>query len=114
MIVFLSPKGWTGPKEVDGRKMEGFWRSHQVPMGGMHDNPEHLQMLEEWMKSYKPEELFDDNGTLISDLRILAPHGDRRMSANPITNGGKLRKDLELPDFRDAKYAVEIEKPGIT
>ncbi len=110
MIILRSPKGWTGPKEVDGRKVEGFWRSHQVPMGGMHSNPEHVKLLEEWMKSYKPEELFDQNGTLIPELKELAPVGIKRMSANPVANGGLLRKDLMLPDFRD--YAVAIDKPG--
>ncbi|NCO75623.1 MAG: phosphoketolase family protein [Cyanobacteria bacterium] len=112
MIVFRSPKGWTGPKTVDGHKVEGFWRSHQVPMGGMHSNLEHVQRLEEWMKSYKPEELFDENGRLIPELAELAPVGDRRMSANPITNGGLLRKDLNLPDFRDPIYAVAVTEPG--
>ena len=112
MIVFRSPKGWTGPKVVDGHKVEGLWRSHQVPMGNMHSNPEHLRMLEEWMKSYKPEELFDENGTLMPELRELAPKGHRRMSANPVANGGLLRKELNLPDFRDPKYAVEIVEPG--
>ena len=109
MIVFRTPKGWTGPKTVDGHKVEGFWRAHQVPMGAMHSNPEHVKMLEEWMKSYKPEELFDENGTLIPELKELAPQGDRRMSANPVANGVLLRKDLNLPDFRDLKYAVEVE-----
>ncbi|PHV62160.1 phosphoketolase family protein [Cyanobacterium aponinum UTEX 3222] len=112
MIVFRSPKGWTGPKTVDGRKVEGFWRSHQVPMGSMHSNPEHLQMLEQWMKSYKPEELFDENGTLIPELQELAPKGDRRMSANPVANGGLLRKDLNLPDFKDPKYVIDVIEPG--
>ncbi|BAQ65060.1 phosphoketolase [Geminocystis sp. NIES-3709] len=112
MIVFRSPKGWTGPKYVDGKKMEGFWRSHQVPMGEMHSNADHLKLLEEWMKSYKPEELFDKHGRLMPELQELAPKGDRRMSANPITNGGLLRKDLNLPDFRDPIYAVEIPAPG--
>jgi xylulose-5-phosphate/fructose-6-phosphate phosphoketolase len=112
MIVLRSPKGWTGPKTVDGHKVEGFWRAHQVPMGAMHDNPEHVKMLEEWMKSYKPEELFDENGKLIPELKELAPTGHRRMSANPVANGGLLRKDLNLPDFRDPKYAVEVVEPG--
>ena len=110
MIILRTPKGWTGPETVDGHKVEGFWRAHQVPMGGMHSNPEHVRLLEEWMKSYKPEELFDDNGTLIPELKALAPVGNRRMSANPIANGGLLRKDLKMPDFCD--YAVEIDKPG--
>ncbi len=110
MIILRTPKGWTGPKDVDGHKVEGFWRSHQVPMGGMHSNPEHVKLLEEWMKSYKPEELFDEDGTLIPELKELAPTGIRRMSANPTTNGGLLRKELKMPDFCD--YAVEIDKPG--
>ncbi|MDB9315057.1 phosphoketolase family protein [Spirulina sp. CS-785/01] len=110
MIILRTPKGWTGPKEVDGHKVEGFWRAHQVPMGGMHSNAEHRQMLADWMKGYKPEELFDENGTLIPELKEIAPKGERRMSANPLTNGGLVRKELDLPDFR--QYAVDIEKPG--
>lgn len=110
MIILRTPKGWTGPKDVDGHKVEGFWRSHQVPMGEMHSNLEHVKLLEAWMKSYRPEELFDDNGTLIPELKELAPVGLRRMSANPITNGGLVRKDLQLPDFRN--YAVAMDKPG--
>lgn len=96
--------------DVDGHKVEVFWRAHQVPMGGMHSNAQHREMLEEWMESYKPEELLDDHGKLIPELKELAPKGDRRMSANPITNGGLLRKDLLMPDFRD--YEVEIPQPG--
>ncbi|ELR99001.1 phosphoketolase [Gloeocapsa sp. PCC 73106] len=110
MIVLRTPKGWTGPKEVDGLKVEGFWRSHQVPMGEMHTNREHVALLEEWMKSYKPEELFDENGTLIPELKALAPKGHRRMSANPVANGGVIRKALKMPDFRE--LAVEIPGPG--
>ena len=110
MIILRTPKGWTGPKDVDGHKVEGFWRSHQVPMGGMHSNPEHVKLLEAWMKSYQPEELFDENGTLIPELKELAPTGISRMSANPIANGGLLRKKLKLPDFRD--YAIQMDKPG--
>ncbi len=110
MIILRTPKGWTGPKEVDGHKVEGFWRAHQVPMGGMHSNPQHRELLAEWMKGYKPEELFDANGKLIPELKELAPKGDRRMSANPVANGGLLRKDLLMPDFRD--YAVDIPQPG--
>ncbi|MBR8827595.1 MAG: phosphoketolase family protein [Gomphosphaeria aponina SAG 52.96 = DSM 107014] len=110
MIILRTPKGWTGPKEVDGHKVEGFWRAHQVPMGEMHSNEQHRQMLEAWMKSYKPEELFDENGKLIAELKELAPKGDRRMSANPIANGGLVRKDLIMPDFRE--YGVEVTKPG--
>jgi xylulose-5-phosphate/fructose-6-phosphate phosphoketolase len=110
MIVLRTPKGWTGPKEVDGKKTEGFWRSHQVPLAEMHENPAHVKMLEEWMKSYKPEELFDNNGRLQPELVELPPKGARRMSANPHANGGLLLRDLRMPDFRD--YAVEIPSPG--
>jgi xylulose-5-phosphate/fructose-6-phosphate phosphoketolase len=110
MIILRTPKGWTGPKEVDGHKVEGFWRAHQVPMGGMHSNPEHLRRLEEWMKSYQPEELFDENGTLIPELKELNPVGPRRMGSNPHANGGLLRRALNLPDFRD--YAIDMDKPG--
>ena len=110
MIVLRSPKGWTGPKEVDGKKTEDFWRSHQVPLAEMHENPAHVKLLEEWMKSYKPEELFDKNGRLRPELAELPPKGERRMSANPHANGGLLLKDLRLPNFRD--YAVELPSPG--
>jgi xylulose-5-phosphate/fructose-6-phosphate phosphoketolase len=110
MIVLRTPKGWTGPKEVDGHKVEGFWRSHQVPLSGLHDNPAHLQQLEAWLKSYRPEELFDESGKLVPELRALAPNGERRMSANPHANGGLLRKDLRLPDFRD--YSADIPSPA--
>ncbi|MEM9980133.1 MAG: phosphoketolase family protein, partial [Cyanobacteria bacterium P01_D01_bin.2] len=110
MIVLRTPKGWTGPAEVDGKKVEDFWRSHQVPMGGMHDNPDHLRRLGEWMRSYRPEELFDETGTLLPELKALAPTGNRRMSANPHANGGLVRKALKMPDFRD--YAIEMETHG--
>jgi xylulose-5-phosphate/fructose-6-phosphate phosphoketolase len=112
MIVLRTPKGWTGPKEVDGKKTEGFWRSHQVPMGEMHENPAHVKLLEEWMKSYRPQELFDSTGRLKAELADLAPKGARRMGANPHGNGGLLLKDLKLPDFRE--YAVEVPRPGAT
>jgi xylulose-5-phosphate/fructose-6-phosphate phosphoketolase len=111
MIVFRSPKGWTGPKEVDGLKTEGYWRSHQVPMADM-AKPDHVQILETWMKSYLPEELFDQTGRLIPELAELPPKGEKRMSANPHTNGGLLLKDLKMPDFRD--YAVDVPTPGAT
>jgi xylulose-5-phosphate/fructose-6-phosphate phosphoketolase len=111
MIVLRSPKGWTGPKEVDGRKVEGYWRSHQVPLAGIHENPAHLAQLEAWLRSYRPEELFDASGRLVPELKALAPIGTRRMSANPHANGGLLRRALRMPDFRD--YAVEVEKPGV-
>lgn len=110
MIVLRTPKGWTGPKVVDGLPVEGSFRSHQVPLSHVRDNPKHLKMLEQWMKSYKPEELFDANGTLIPSLAELAPKGDRRMGSNPHANGGVLLKDLRLPSFR--KYAVKVESPG--
>jgi len=112
MVVLRSPKGWTGPKEVDGHKVEGFWRAHQVPLSGMRENPAYLKQLEDWMRSYKPEELFDSTGRLIPELKALAPKGPRRMSANPHANGGQLRKALRLPDFRD--YAIQVEAPGQT
>lgn len=110
MIVLRSPKGWTGPAEVDGHKVEGFWRAHQVPMADVTTNPAHLQLLEDWMRSYKPEELFDENGRLLPELKALAPQGTKRMSASPHANGGALRKDLKLPDFR--QYGVPVEHPG--
>jgi xylulose-5-phosphate/fructose-6-phosphate phosphoketolase len=110
MIVLKTPKGWTGPKEVDGLKVEGFWRSHQVPIADMGKKPDHVRLLEEWMKSYKHEELFDEKGRLIPELRELAPKGKLRMGANPHTNGGILLKDLKMPDFRE--YAVDVPKPG--
>ncbi|HEY0685678.1 MAG TPA: phosphoketolase family protein [Steroidobacter sp.] len=110
MIVLRSPKGWTGPKEIKGHKAEGSWRSHQVPFADVRDNPDSLALLESWLKSYRPEELFDAEGRLIPDLRELAPTGARRMSANPHANGGLLRKDLKLPDFRD--YAVDVPSGG--
>jgi xylulose-5-phosphate/fructose-6-phosphate phosphoketolase len=109
MIVFRSPKGWTGPKVVDGQQVEGTFRAHQVPMGDM-DQPAHIKILERWMKSYRPEELFDKTGKLRPELAALAPQGARRMSANPHANGGLLLRDLKLPDFRD--YAVKVPQPG--
>ena len=112
MIILRSPKGWTCPKEIDGKRAEDSWRSHQVPMGEMHEKPEHIKILEQWMKSYKPEELFDANGRFKPELAELAPKGERRMSANPHGNGGLLLRDLKMPDFR--KYAVEVKKPGAT
>jgi len=112
MIVLRSPKGWTGPKVVDGKPVENTWRAHQVPLAEVATNPEHLKLLEEWMKSYKPEELFDANGKLIPELAALAPVGNRRMGSNPNANGGLLRKDLSLPDFRD--YQVAVIRPGTT
>lgn len=109
MIVLRTPKGWTGPKQIDGKRTEDSWRSHQVPMGDM-DKPGHIKILEKWMKSYKPEQLFDKTGRLKPELAALAPTGARRMSANPHTNGGLLLRELRLPDFRD--YAVKMQKPG--
>jgi xylulose-5-phosphate/fructose-6-phosphate phosphoketolase len=110
MIVLRTPKGWTGPKEVDGLPVENSWRSHQVPVADVRENADHLQVLESWMRSYRPEELFDDAGTPRPELLELPPAGERRMSANPHANGGSLLRDLTLPDFRD--YAVEVKKPG--
>ena len=110
MIVLRTPKGWTAPAEVAGHKLEGFWRSHQVPMADVKKNPSRLRELEEWMRSYKPEELFDRSGRLLPQLRALAPTGNRRMSANPHANGGVLKKPLRLPDFRH--YAVKVDKPA--
>jgi xylulose-5-phosphate/fructose-6-phosphate phosphoketolase len=112
MIIMRTPKGWTGPKEVDGKKTEDFWRSHQVPFSDMATKPEHIKLLEDWMKSYKPEELFDENGKFIDELAELAPKGDRRMGANPHANGGLLLRDLKMPDFRD--YGIEVPHPGET
>ncbi|NJR49750.1 MAG: phosphoketolase family protein [Leptolyngbyaceae cyanobacterium CSU_1_3] len=112
MIILRSPKGWTGPKVVDGIQVEGTFRSHQVPLSELAKKPDHLQMLEAWMKSYKPEELFDPAGKLIAELAELAPQGDRRMGANPHANGGLLLKDLKMPDFKN--YAVEVKNPGTT
>lgn len=110
MIVMRSPKGWTGPKMVDGKPVEDTWRAHQVPVADVRGNPKHLKILEDWMKSYRAEELFDKSGRLIAELAELAPKGTRRMGANPIANGGILLRDLALPDFRD--YAVKVKKPG--
>jgi xylulose-5-phosphate/fructose-6-phosphate phosphoketolase len=110
MIILRSPKGWTGPKEVDGLKTEDSWRSHQVPVTDMATKPDHVKLLENWMKSYRPEELFDEAGKLVPELADLAPKGNRRMGANPHANGGLLLKDLKLPDFRN--YAVDVPKPG--
>lgn len=110
MIVMRSPKGWTGPSEVDGHKVEGFWRSHQVPIGGVPSNPDHLAQLEAWLRSYKPEELFDDRGSLRSEIKALVPQGDKRLGSTPYANGGKLRHELKLPDFRD--YAITVDRPG--
>jgi xylulose-5-phosphate/fructose-6-phosphate phosphoketolase len=112
MIVLRTPKGWTGPKEVDGKPVEGTFRAHQVPLAELASNPKHVKMLEEWMKSYKPEELFDKSGKLIQELAALAPKGGRRMGANPHANGGIFLHDLRMPDFRD--YAVKIDQPGTT
>jgi xylulose-5-phosphate/fructose-6-phosphate phosphoketolase len=112
MIVLRSPKGWTGPAEVDGLPVEGTWRSHQVPITDVRRNPDHLRLLEEWMKSYEPGELFDDSGRLIAELRELPPRGDKRMSAIPQSNGGLVLRELKLPDFR--AYALDLKAPGAT
>ena len=111
MIVLRSPKGWTGPKMIDGRKIEGTFRSHQVPLSNPATHPEHLKLLEEWLRSYRPEELFDEQGRLKPEIAALAPKGERRMGSNPHANGGILLRDLRMPDFRD--YAVEVQSPGV-
>lgn len=110
MIVLRTPKGWTGPKVVDGRPVEGTWRSHQVPLSGLAKDPSHLTMLEEWMRSYRPEDLFDEQGRLHTEIEQLAPLGNRRMGASPHANGGVLLRDLRMPDYR--KLAVDVQKPG--
>jgi xylulose-5-phosphate/fructose-6-phosphate phosphoketolase len=110
MIILRSPKGWTGPAEVDGVKVTGTWRSHQVPLSGVKENPEHLAILERWMRSYRPEELFDEQGAPVALVRELTPEGDLRMSASPHANGGLITRDLDLPDFRG--YAVDVAAPG--
>jgi xylulose-5-phosphate/fructose-6-phosphate phosphoketolase len=110
MIVLRSPKGWTGPAEIDGHKVEGSWRSHQVPLTGVRDDPSRLAQLEAWLRSYRPDELFDEEGRLVPELRALAPRGARRMSANPRANGGLVRRALTLPDFR--AHALEVDQPG--
>ena len=112
MVILRSPKGWTAPRQVDGHYLEGFWRAHQIPLTDVATNPSQLKVLENWMRSYKPEELFDEDGRLIPELKALAPKGPRRMSANPVANGGLLRKPLDMPDFRN--FAVEVKKPGAT
>ncbi len=110
MIILRTPKGWTCPKTIDGKRAEDSWRSHQVPMGEMHERPGHVKILERWMKSYRPEELFDAGGKFKPEFAAIAPRGNRRMSANPHANGGLLLRDLLMPDFRD--YAIEVKKPG--
>ncbi|HET6417383.1 MAG TPA: phosphoketolase family protein [Polyangiales bacterium] len=112
MIVLRTPKGWTGPAEVDGHRVEGFWRAHQVPLTGVREDPKRLAQLESWLKSYRPDELFDQTGRLVPELKALAPIGDRRMSANPVANGGLLRKALRMPDFRE--YGLKVERPAQT
>jgi xylulose-5-phosphate/fructose-6-phosphate phosphoketolase len=112
MLVLRTPKGWTGPREVDGEQVEDTWRSHQVPITAAREDPEHLRLLEEWMRSYRPEELFDEDGALRAELAALAPARERRMGANPHANGGLLLRELKLPDFRE--YGVDVPKPGTT
>jgi xylulose-5-phosphate/fructose-6-phosphate phosphoketolase len=112
MIVMRTPKGWTGPKVVDGNPVEGTWRSHRVPLSDLSSKPDRIRLLEEWMKSYRPQELFDADGKLILELAELAPSGSQRMGASPHANGGLVLKDLLMPDFRD--YRVEVSKPGMT
>src|SRR5262249_42143636 len=110
MIVFNTPKGWTGPKVVDGQKVEGTFRAHQVPLSEPSKNPKHLKQLDQWLRSYRPQELFDSEGRLKSQLAQLAPEGQRRMGANLHANGGLLMRDLRIPDFCD--YAVDVPSPG--
>ena len=110
MIVLRTPKGWTCPSEIDGHKVEGFWRSHQVPMGAMHNNPDHMRILEAWMRSYGPDELFDANGTLLAEIKDMAPKGRKRLGDTYYANGGLIRKDLKMPDFRT--YGIAVDKPG--
>jgi xylulose-5-phosphate/fructose-6-phosphate phosphoketolase len=110
VIVLRSPKGWTGPKEIDGKKVEGFWRAHQIPVESVRTNPAHLELLENWMRSYEPGNLFDENGRLVPQLQALAPVGIRRMGSNPHANGGVLRRKLDLPDYR--AHAVDVPSPG--
>ena len=112
MVVLRTPKGWTAPRQVDGHYLEGFWRAHQIPLADIASNPGHLKLLEDWLRGYRPEELFDENGRLAPELKALAPTGQRRMSANPTANGGLLRKPLDMPDFRAA--AIDVKKPGVT
>jgi len=112
MIILRSPKGWTAPRQVEGHYLEGFWRAHQIPITDIATNPTHLKILENWMRSYKPEELFDETGRLIPELKALAPKGNRRMSANPIANGGLVRKALNMPDFKNS--AIVVTEPGVT
>jgi len=111
MIVLRSPKGWTAPEYVGGHRLEGFWRAHQVPMADVKKNPDRLHELESWMRGYKPEELFDEHGTFHAELKAMAPSGARRMGANPHANGGQLKRELRLPDFRE--YAIKLERPGV-
>jgi xylulose-5-phosphate/fructose-6-phosphate phosphoketolase len=110
-VVLRTPKGWTGPLQVDGQQVSGMFRSHQVPLSKTRSEPEHLAALEQWMRSYRPEELFDDGGRPVAELLELPPRGDRRMSANPKTNGGSVLVDLRLPDFR--QYGVDVPRPGV-
>ena len=111
VIILRSPKGWTAPRKIDDKYLEGFWRAHQVPITTVHDKPEHLKILEDWMRSYEPDRLFV-NGRISPELKALCPTGNRRMSANPVANGGIIRKPLRMPDFRN--YAIKVEKPGVT
>ena len=110
MIVLKTPKGWTGPKVVDGLPVEGTYRAHQVPLSEPRKHPEHLKLLESWMRSYRPEELFDETAELVPELAALAPEGDGRMGANPHANGGGLLRDLRMPEYRD--YAIVVPEPG--
>jgi xylulose-5-phosphate/fructose-6-phosphate phosphoketolase len=110
MIVLRSPKGWTAPRKLDGHYLEGFWRAHQVPITDVHENPKHLKVLEDWLRSYDPDRLFGKDGRISQELKALCPTGTRRMSANPVANGGLVKKSLHIPDFRD--YAMAVETAG--
>ncbi|MEN9207803.1 MAG: phosphoketolase family protein [Gloeomargarita sp. GMQP_bins_120] len=112
VIILRTPKGWTAPAEVGGHKIEGFWRSHQVPLADVKKNPEHLRILEQWLRSYRPEELFDEQGAPRPDIMAAAPSGTKRLGSTPYANGGLLRRDLRMPDFRDSKYAIQVPKPA--
>jgi xylulose-5-phosphate/fructose-6-phosphate phosphoketolase len=111
VVILRTPKGWTGPRKIDDKYLEGYWRAHQVPITDVHENPEHLKLLEQWMRSYEPDRIFA-NGKIAPELKALCPTGNRRMSANPVANGGLIRKALKMPDFRD--YALKVEKPAAT
>lgn len=112
MVILRTPKGWTAPRKIDSNFLEGFWRAHQVPITDVASSPDHLKVLENWMRSYEPDRLFREDGSILPEIKALCPTGARRMSANPVADGGRLRKPLKIPDFRD--YAIRVDKPGVT